>query len=309
MALRSHFWFRESSIGIHAGPSPLALGPVEVAANPVLTRSSITDVRAVFVADPFMTRVDGTWYMFFEVLRERRGGAKGEIGLATSPDGLRWTYQRIVLAEPFHLSYPYVLERGSEHYMVPESAAAGAVRLYRADRFPDRWVFVKNLLTGPAFLDSSVFSRDGDWWMFTETSSEGRNDTLRLFRAADLLGPWAEHPRSPVVRADARIARPAGRVLCTPDRLVRFAQDCRATYGKSVYALEITRLDDRHFEEVQLGDGPVLAGGGHGWCRGGMHHVDPVRLEGDRWIACVDGWYERRRTPAELVRSALRRWW
>jgi len=84
--------------------------------------------------------------------------------------GLRWDYQRSVLAEPFHLSYPHVFEWNSDFYMIPESYQAGAVRLYRAEEFPFRWGFVANLLEGPVFLDSSVFRHDGRWWMLTETS-------------------------------------------------------------------------------------------------------------------------------------------
>jgi hypothetical protein len=38
------------------------------------------------------------------------GEQEGEIGLATSEDGLKWDYKQVVLNEPFHLSYPYVFE-------------------------------------------------------------------------------------------------------------------------------------------------------------------------------------------------------
>lgn len=297
---------RVVSIGIYTGRTPLALAPAAGAANPVLTRHSVTDVLASLVADPFMLRADGTWHMFFEVLSWRGRRRKGEIGHATSVDGLRWHYRRIVLAEPFHLSYPQVFQEGADYFMVPESYQAGGVRLYRADPFPDRWVYVKTLLAGPVFLDSSLFRRDGAWWMFTETNPELRHDTLRLFRAPELPGPWREHPRSPIVSGDPHSARPGGRVLSTPDRLVRFAQDCSPTYGLGVRAFEITRLTESDYEEVEAEGNPVLSGSGRSWNRGGMHHVDPHALEGGGWIACVDGWYDVR-GPRLLLDRALRR--
>ncbi|GEJ57628.1 glucosamine inositolphosphorylceramide transferase family protein [Anaeromyxobacter diazotrophicus] len=287
------------SIGIYTGPSPLALGPPAGLENPVLTRESVTDRYASFVADPFMIRVDGTWHMFFEVLACGALSKKGEIGLATSRDGLRWAYQRIVLAEPFHLSYPHVFAWEGEHYLIPESTAAGGVRLYRADPFPTRWTLAAVLLEGPVLLDSSVFHRDGRWWMFTET--DAARGTLRLFHARELTGPWREHPRSPVVAADPRTARPAGRVLATPDRLVRFAQDCELDYGVAVRALEITRLTEREYEEREVAGGPLLAGGGEGWRALGMHHLDVHPREEGGFIACVDGWRERARRPRELA--------
>lgn len=285
---------RVVSIGIFTGRTPLDLAPAAGVRNPVLTRYDVTDALASLVADPFMIRADGSWHLFFEALCWRGRARKGEIGHATSGDGRRWAYQRIVLAEPFHLSYPYVFREGADFYMIPESYHAGGVRLYRAAPFPDRWVFVKTLLTGPVFLDSSVFKRDGLWWMLTETNPQLRHDTLRLFWARDLLGPWQEHARSPVLAGTPRSARPGGRVLSTPDRLVRFAQDCSHTYGLSVRAFEITRLSPSDYQEVELGDRPVLTGSGRSWNAGGMHHVDPHPLDDGSWIAAVDGWCDVR---------------
>ena len=301
---------KDVSIGIFTGPSPLTVAAPEAIANPVVTRLDVTDMLASFVADPFMLRVDGTWHMFFEAARVtglRAGERKGEIALATSRDGVRWAYQRSVLSEPFHLSYPYVFEWHSDIYMIPESYQAGAIRLYRAAPFPFRWLFVATLLTGPVFLDSSVFRHDGRWWMLTETSPGRRNDTLRLFHAAELHGPWAEHPRSPIVDGNPRISRPAGRVLSLPGRLLRFAQDCSSDYGTCVRAFEITRLTPRDYEEVACGRGPLLAGSGHGWNQSGMHHLDAHEREDGTWMACADGWTTVP-GPRQLAGWVRRRW-
>jgi hypothetical protein len=304
-AIRRFALGRVYSIGILRGPSPLALAPAANLANPVLAPESLPGLLVTSVADPFMIRVDGTWYMFFEAVNWTPGSKKGEIAFATSRDGERWAYQRIVLSEPFHLSYPYVFEWKSDYYMIPESTAAGAVRLYRAERFPDRWTLAAELLRGPVFLDSSVFHRENRWWMFTATDAS--RGTLRLLRAADLAGPWLEHPKSPVVAADLRIARPAGRVLSTPARLIRFAQDCRAAYGTAVHAFEVTCLTPSDYAERELAPSPLLAGSGHGWNGSGMHHVDAHLLEDGSWIACADGWSTRVRRPREIVRWAADR--
>jgi hypothetical protein len=296
---------RVYSIGILKGPSPLALAATGES-NPVLTRDDVPDVLAVYVADPFMVRADGTWHMFFEILTWRPGAKKGEIALATSRDGERWEYRGIVLSEPFHLSYPNVFRCGSDHYMVPESASAGAVRLYRADPFPSRWSFVGDLIRGPGHVDSTVFEHDGSWWMFTETDT--RRGTLRLFRSNEITGPWVEHPQSPVVASDLRVARPAGRVVTADGRLLRFAQDCRTAYGSSVSAIEIAELSPKHYRERDAGSGPLLAASGRGWNAEGMHQIDAHQLEDGSWIACVDGWSLRVRRPREVWRWAADRW-
>src|SRR5262245_8749138 len=121
------------SIGIYTGTSPLHMGPEEVAHNPVLTAAQVTDIPATFVADPFMLRVQQTWSMFFEVMHAQ--WQRGVIGLATSHDGLRWRYERVVLQEAFHLSYPYVFAWQGAYYMVPETLEAEAIRVYRAVEF------------------------------------------------------------------------------------------------------------------------------------------------------------------------------
>jgi hypothetical protein len=108
----------EWSIGMYGGGSPYELSPLADVENPVLSARDVTDVKASFVADPFMVRDGSKWYMFFEVLNALT--SKGEVGLATSGDGVRWKYERIVLREPFHLSSPYVFKHEDGFYMIPE---------------------------------------------------------------------------------------------------------------------------------------------------------------------------------------------
>jgi hypothetical protein len=275
------------SIGMYSGPTPWELAPAQDVSNPVLTHHAVTDVQAAFVADPFMLHVEETWYMFFEVMP--RHGERGEIGLATSPDGRQWQYQHIVLHEPFHLSYPYVFVWEGAYYMVPESYQAGEVRLYRAEHFPEAWSCVATLLRGPYFADTSLFHHADRWWCFTEASPDFAHDTLRLFSAPALQGPWQEHPHSPLLARNPHIARPAGRVVSIDHRLIRFTQDCAPVYGAMVRAFEVTALSATHYAERPLGAAPVLTGSGAGWNAAGMHHLDPHRLPDQRWSACVDG--------------------
>jgi hypothetical protein len=275
------------SIGIYMGFSPLKIIDSQKIKNPVISRRNITDVRAGFVADPFMLWVNSTWYMFFEILNQKT--QRGEIGLATSQNAVDWTYQQIVLAEPFHLSYPYVFEWKNEYYMIPESAQAEAIRLYKASQFPLEWTFIGDIMSGSSFLDSSVFRYADTWWLFTETSSDYRFDTLRLFYSNELLGSWVEHPKSPIVSGNAHIARPGGRVLVMNDKILRYAQDCQPDYGTQVRAFEISELSATQYYEQELEGGVILAPSGSGWNGSGMHHVDPHLMPDGSWIACVDG--------------------
>jgi hypothetical protein len=270
------------------------VSPTDQGPDPVLRAEDIDDVDASFVADPFLVweaNRRGGW-MFFEI--KNRTTRRGEVGLACCERG-RWSYQGSVLREPFHLSYPYVLEWDGTYFMTPEALEPGAVRLYRADQFPARWVHEADLIAGE-FADPSLVRFGERWWMFA-CPAPFRHDVLRLFHAERLEGPWREHPRSPIVTDDPRRARPAGRIVVWGDRLIRFAQDCIPVYGTSVRAFEITELSPEGYREVECASSPVLTGSGAGWNRDGIHHIDPQPTSGGAWVASVDGW--RYWPPAE----------
>ena len=276
----------EWAIDIYEGASPLVLSPASGISHPVLRKSDVTDIRADFVADPFMVRSGDYWYMFFEVMNALTG--QGDIGCATSQDGLRWKYERIVLDEAYHLSYPYVFHWEGQFYMIPESAKAGAIRLYRAEAFPYSWTLVSNLLEG-SYSDTCVFFADKTWWMLT-CGKPFTHDELRLFYAEDLFGPWAEHPASPVVRGDPSKAQCGGRIITANNTLTRFAHDDVPTYGKEVGAFFVTEISRTRYSEKEYEHNPVLGAHGRGWNRHGMHHIDAHEIGQGKWIAAVDGY-------------------
>ena len=272
------------SIGIYVGDSPFHFRPAPGIENPVLTQSEVSDIPASFVADPFMVRSGDAWYMFFEAKNALT--RKGEIGLSVSKNGFDWSYHQIVLAEPFHLSYPYVFECEGEYYMIPETLEPKQIRLYKAGCFPFEWIHLADLIPG-AFADPSISWFAGKWWIFA-CSSPFEHDVLRLFFADKLTGPWLEHPKSPIVEGNPHIARPAGRVVAFNGRLIRYTQDCYPKYGTKVRAFEISELTTTSYHEQEFGT-PVLVPGESDWNRQGMHHIDAHLNSDGKWIACVDG--------------------
>ena len=195
---------------------------------------------------------------------------------------------KIVLDESFHISYPYVFQWEGQFYMIPESAEAGAIRLYKAENFPYSWAFVSNLIEG-SYADTSVFYADDTWWLFT-CSKPYTHDELRLFFADKLSGPWTEHPASPLVEGDSSQARPGGRFLMFDDGIIRFAQDDQRTYGKKVRAFLITEISRTKYTEEEYESNPVLSAQGKRWNRHGMHHIDAHEISPGKWIAVVDGY-------------------
>ena len=280
------FWERNNwSIGIYRGFNPFSLKPSTKVINPILTAKHVTDVKAEFVADPFLIKENSKWYLFFEVMNSKT--KKGEIGFATSENGWDWTYERIVISESFHLSYPYVFKNNNSFYMIPETTKANSVRLYKAVEFPHNWKFVTKLLNG-YHVDPSIFKTDELWFLLTETKKYPYG-TLSLFFAENLTGPWKEHPKSPIIKDDHSRARPAGRVITLNENKIRFSQDSTKNYGDSIKAFKITKITEDDYEEKEIDNNPILAASGSGWNEKGMHHVDPFQINEKMWIAVVDG--------------------
>lgn len=251
--------------------------------NPALKPEDVTDVNADFVADPFLMEDQGTYYLFFEVLNQET--KQGDIGLATSKDGMNWQYEQIVLDEDFHLSYPHVFKNKNNYYMIPESAEAGGVYLYKATQFPYKWERVKKLVSGP-YTDASVFQHDNKWWMYTAGLD---NETLHLFYADDLEGEWKPHAKNPLITNDMSNSRPGGRVVVENGMIYRYVQNDGPYYGHSVKVFQVHQLSEAAYGEKELGT--ILEGSGveGDWREDGMHHIDQVKRADQQWLVAVDG--------------------
>jgi hypothetical protein len=251
----------------------------------VFSEAVLAELGLHLVADPFAVHRDGTWHLFFEQVAVN--SKRGQIGLATSTDLRSWTYQGPVLAEPFHLSYPHIIVAGEETYMVPEACESGEIRLYRAAPFPHRWELCEILAEGMPFKDSTVFQRDGRWYMLTESSRQHTYDELRLYTSEDIRGPWREHPASPVVTRNPDSGRCAGPVLEADGRLVRLSQRCSRHYGESVLAHVIETISGDEFREARLPQ-EILQPQPDAWNAKSTHHIDAHRVA-DGWVRFIDG--------------------
>jgi hypothetical protein len=273
------------TIGIYRSDSPFRFGALQSWVNPRLRAEDVTDVSVRFVADPFLVRHADAWQLFFEVYNNET--RQGDLSVATSKNLWRWKYERVILDEPFHLSYPYVFEWEGAHYLIPETFEANSIRLYRADVYPTDWSFVRTLVDGRDYVDNSIVFFQGRWWMFSSVTS---NDALFVHYADSLLGPWQEHASSPVITNDLHRSRPSGRMIVIDGRLYRYTMDVNPPVGTHrVMAYEITELTPATYAERPVQARPVLEPDGSGWNGQAMHQIDPVQVGSNSWVAAVDG--------------------
>lgn len=209
----------------------------------------IPDDGQRFYADPLIVHHAGASYLFLEEFPYATG--KGLIAyMPIGPDGPLGP-ARPVLETPYHLSYPFVFEHDGAMWLIPESGAAGRIDLYRADTFPDRWTFVATLVDGVDASDATIVMHQGRLYMFATVGGEGAStwDTLHIWSAEALTGPWIAHPQNPVL-IDALGARPAGAFYRRGSELWRPVQDCTTGYGVGLGFARIDRLDQEAFEQT-----------------------------------------------------------
>lgn len=222
-----------------------------------------------FFADPFVIARDGHTFLFVEEFPYAL--ARGVISVAELGADGRFGTPRQVLVEPHHLSYPQVFELGGEVWMIPESSTAREVVLYRAERFPDRWVRHATLIAGREISDATLLERDGRFWLFgTERHSEGNaSDTMVVFGTDRLEGPWRPHPMNPVL-IDRTAARPGGAFVRQGERLFLPVQDGTRAYGGGLGLAELLELDA---STVRFAP-PRPVTPGSAWDCGGIHTLN-----------------------------------
>jgi len=199
-----------------------------------------------FYADPFPFEQDGMRYIFVEDYAHSCRKAVisvsilDEHGVATKPVP--------VLVEPHHLSYPQVFAFDGTIYMLPEGIGSGKLTLYRAVEFPNRWEPVADLIVGE-ISDATLLHRDDGLWLFaTDRDGAGStSDTMVVFHAPALAGPWTPHKQNPIM-IDRRRARPGGAIIEQNGRLVLPVQDGTLGYGGGLGLSEIVLLDRDNVE-------------------------------------------------------------
>jgi hypothetical protein len=233
-----------------------------------------------FYADPFPLNWQGQNVLFFEDLPY--SSQKGIISYCLFDESGRPGPRIPVLEEPWHLSYPFLIEDEGEIYMIPEASLSGRITLYRARRFPDLWEPHAVLVDNVEAADATIVRHHDKLWMFAvvRQGTGGYSDTLAIWSADRLLGPWTAHAQNPLM-VDDRLARPAGNMIRRNGQLFRPVQDAREGYGTALNLMRIERLDETGFEQVLE---THLRAGSPAWPGRKLH-----TLNGNGYLEVIDG--------------------
>lgn len=205
-----------------------------------------------FQADSFLFVKDDELFLFYE---SQHWDDPGCIMMTKTKDLRTWSKPVIVLSEPFHLSFPYVFEDKGVIYMIPESQENDTIRLYQGNSDLTGFKYVRTLLRQERignlnfnYNDSHVFSKNGKYYLFTSYQKDWVY-YQELYMSEDLLnGVFVKHPQSPICVSN-EFGRNAGSLIDYKAKLLRVTQDCHRSYGDNISLMEITHLDENHYEE------------------------------------------------------------
>jgi hypothetical protein len=203
-----------------------------------------------FLADPFVISKNGKDYCFVEDFDFSTH--LGCISVVDLGESFNKSVQKVI-AEPFHMSFPYLFEYNDKLYMIPETSQCKEIRVYECSEFPYKWSFRSVLMHNVSAADTMIFFRDGLWWLFTNLGPIDGTDhcsELSIFYSDNPLGvDWAPHKSNPIYIDPAK-ARNGG-ILFDGEQIFRVAQkQAFNQYGKEVNIFHIDKLDKDQYIET-----------------------------------------------------------
>lgn len=234
-----------------------------------------------WAADPFVVEYQDSVYVFaelFDYLKRR-----GSIGYTCLEKG-KWKPWKVIIDEPFHMSYPNVFQRDGEYFMIPETSADRTLRLYRAVSFPDRWELDRVIASDVAYVDTTLIRwNDALYAMTTDIADPSKHRDLLL----KLDENWNILSIEEIKENRTELSRCAGNFLSWKDGILRVSQNCDGHYGK---ALIFSKVSETGFSNglgeivQQLGPDDLVFGDNKKWtglhtynCTGNYEVVDVER--------------------------------
>jgi hypothetical protein len=272
------------TIGTINTKNPLAINKDSILHFDPRNLNLIPNVK--LMADPFIVQNNNEYFIFYEQFSGKTNATFGDLAVLKSTDLKQWTYQGLVLDEPFHLSFPNVFKWNNKWYMLPEAGASNSLRLYSTDNFPFDWKLQSILIKNKVFADPILIAKNDKFYILVQDNSDF---SLRLYISDSLESNWKEHPSSPIRIGQNNRVRPAGRQEILHDSLYYFVQDHSHGYGTAVITYIIDSLTPTTFKDHKVKSNPVLSKFGTGWAANGMHQLSWIKTSDSNYFCVVDG--------------------
>jgi O-antigen/teichoic acid export membrane protein len=208
-------------------------------------------------ADPMLIEHGDQLYVFFEEMLHSSNIGYIKVGKVETGTTLRISDITSVCFNPAltnHVSFPHVMKRGADYFLLPENSATAKTQIYRATNFPSQWTLHRALLDELPGIDPILFTHNGLEWLFVSDGTLGNVDNnLRLFYAPSIDEQFVEHPSSPIALGLGG-SRMAGPIIVKDSKLFRLGQSSIVDYGAGILVFEITELTKTTYQENLIND-------------------------------------------------------
>ncbi len=208
----------------------------------------IPNTLRYMAADPFLFLHNGTTYLFAEIFDKKEG--IGKLGYAIF-DGKKFSKWKIIISEPYHLSYPNIFEFDGNIYIVPEANESKTVYAYKAVNFPDKWEKISPpIIEGKQLVDTTFLDYNNKHLMFTYDIIPDENKKLYIYELDENVK--AELFINESISDDDASARPGGNFFEYNGKIIRVSQNCDGDYGIGVVFSEVEECSENAYCEKKL---------------------------------------------------------
>lgn len=185
-------------------------------------------------ADPMLFNYRGNKYLFTEAFDLNR--QIGEIAVSVYENGV-FGIPKIIISNPYHMSYPCVFMYHGKIYMIPETSMNGTLELYcpKSD-IQDKWELKTTLLTGIKLADTTACIVNDEIYLLAYVEDNKKHMYETKVFLLDIEKNMIKEIESKKI--DENIERPAGNVICDKGRYYRPLQYNAKVYGESIRMME-----------------------------------------------------------------------
>lgn len=217
-------------------------------------------------ADPLIGMVGGKECLFMEVYDRKK--KKGMIGVSEFQANGKLTGPKIILEEPFHLSFPVVFTYNNKIILMPECSASKTLRFYEIS--PDTFdvTLLKSFDVSKVLVDTVILINDNKKLVLLSCSEDAANPkktSLAAFQINDLENGELEELTLPSeYTVSSYLLRNGGPVVRSENKTIRILQESTETeYGHNLILREIDNMDslenysERDLKKIYLEDLPL----------------------------------------------------
>ena len=216
----------------------------------------IKNLKDRYFADPFVFSHNNKKYIFVEDFFFKT--KKGSISVIEIDDNDKQKIYEKVIDETFHMSFPFVFMYKHNLYMVPETAGANSIRLYKCIKFPNKWKYCYDLISNIRSVDNLIINNGNKYYLLTSTSNyDDFSSKLEIYISNNPISKtWTPHVNNPVY-FDLKKGRNGG-IIFKNKEIFRACQTYGINtlgdnqYGNKLSINRINSLNQKKFSEETI---------------------------------------------------------